>query len=213
MAIARREGHRFESSSPVGRYWLANCVGFTVTGGSSGRVAELETGVSDPHVPKTLVVRRRHHRPRRVPVSTVVAVDPDERTLEVEHVPGRAAVLSRRAVAGVRRSSVLLVQAAGLLALAGGRRAKRVLLVGAPRVAAGSELALAAVVTLSRRAVRESARLIRSVPWRRFGPSVRSGTTRAWRAISSSWSRLRTTSSRTRSESDSAAKARTTSST
>ena len=63
----------FDSSSPVARYWLANCVGFTVTGGSRGVVAALDTGVLDPLGPEALVVRRRHRRPRRLPASAVVA--------------------------------------------------------------------------------------------------------------------------------------------
>ena len=38
MAVALRQSRRFDASSPVTRYWLANCVGFTLAGGGRGTV-------------------------------------------------------------------------------------------------------------------------------------------------------------------------------
>ena len=38
MAVALRQSRRFDASSPVTRYWLANCVGFSLSGGGHGTV-------------------------------------------------------------------------------------------------------------------------------------------------------------------------------
>jgi len=32
MAVALRQSRRFDSTSPVTRYWIANCVGFSLSG-------------------------------------------------------------------------------------------------------------------------------------------------------------------------------------
>jgi hypothetical protein len=200
MAVALRQSRSFGADSPVTRYWLANCVGFAVTGGVRGHVEEV-VAEDDPNEPELLVVRLSAHRTRRLPVSAVRSAVPTERVLVVEHVPGGAGVHSRQAA-----------QVAGRGAEAGARLLARLCVLGWTWAcrgwAAGRPVAAAGL----RRGGQESARLIASVPWHRFGPSVRSATTRLWPALSRLWSRLRTTWSGPSSGSDSAADPRTTSS-
>ena len=74
---------RFEGEGPVGRYWLANCEGFVVTGGAHGVVEGLIRDF-DPHVTTRLVVRTRMRRRRVLPASKVVEVVPAEQLLVVE---------------------------------------------------------------------------------------------------------------------------------
>jgi len=41
MAVAMRQSRRFDASSPVTRYWLAHCVGFSLSGGGRGTVERI----------------------------------------------------------------------------------------------------------------------------------------------------------------------------
>lgn len=227
MAVSPRQSRRFGRSSPVTRYWLANCVGFGVKGGARGTV-EAVLADGQPHEVETIVVRSPGHRVHRLPASAVVAVIPGERLLLVDRAPGRIEVGGLRAgrVAGraAGRGSVAGARLAARLSVASWVLARRGWRVGSPVAAAWLAQAWAASVALariaaaeagplSRRAWVESLRLIRSVPWHRFGPSVRFATTRLSQVLSSGSSRLRTTLSRPPSESDSAGEAGTTSST
>jgi hypothetical protein len=74
MAIKPRTERRFDGSSPVGRYWLAQCEGFHVKGSTSGTV-ERVVGSVDPQSPEALVVRTAWRR-RNVPVTAVDTVVP-----------------------------------------------------------------------------------------------------------------------------------------
>jgi hypothetical protein len=208
MAVALRQSRRFDASSPVTRYWLANCVGFTLAGGGRGTVVGILADVS-PHDPSTLEVRTGRRRVRRVPTSAVIAVVPSEQVLVV----GR-----RRHLVPDRRRNL------GLRLRWSGRVLGRVLVVGVGLVASFlvelwqlSRRAWAhgspAVARTSRRGGTEAARLVRSVPWQSYGRSARSATTRLSQAGSSRSSRPRTTSSSRSSAKSSSDKARTTSST
>src|SRR5919106_6029461 len=83
MAVALRQSRRFDASSPVTRYWLSNCVGFTLAGGGRGRVERIVAD-ADPHDPSHLEVRTGHRQVRRVPTSAVIAVVPQEKLLVVD---------------------------------------------------------------------------------------------------------------------------------
>src|SRR5215469_5462760 len=83
MAVALRQGKRFPASSPVTRYWLANCVGFSLAGGGHGTV-ERVLADHDPYDPSLLEVRTSRRRVRRVPTSAVVAVIPSEQLLIID---------------------------------------------------------------------------------------------------------------------------------
>jgi len=209
MAVGLRQSRRFDASSPVTRYWLANCVGFTLSGGGRGTVERI-WAESDPYEPSVLEVRTGRRRVRRVPASSVIGVVPAEQVLVVEH--------RRRAVApDPKRDLSLRLRWSA-------RVAWRVLVV-----ATGIAVALTAeLVALSRRAwsrgspvvartVRrggsEAARLVRSVPWQSYGRSARSATTRLSQGRSTRSSRRRTTSSTRSSAKRSGDEARTTSST
>ena len=48
MTVALRQSTRFDASSPVTRYWLANCVGFSLAGGGHGTVERILADV-DPN--------------------------------------------------------------------------------------------------------------------------------------------------------------------
>ncbi|HVS85568.1 MAG TPA: hypothetical protein VHD91_08045 [Gaiellaceae bacterium] len=185
-----RRSRVFDASSPVTRYWLSRCVGFSVTSG--GRVeAVLSDG--DLFEPHTLLVRSSRHRVRRVPASAVVAVVPVQRKLVVARA-------SRR-LPRVRVDLRPAARVAGLAAAEAWRLSVLAYRAAAPVVAAWSMRAWA-----------ESVRLVASVPWHRFGPSARSATTRASQELSRRWSLLRTTSSPPSSASDSPVEANTTSS-
>jgi hypothetical protein len=216
MAVVLRQSRRFDAASPVTRYWLANCVGFSLAGGGRGRVERIFSD-GDPHDPSLLEVRTRSRRVRRVPASAVVAVVPAERLLVVGHRRRRVARNRKRSPSPLLHSSARVL--------------KRVLAAGAGVVAVGAWLVAAFAAALlrqgrrawlegspvvartGRRAGSETARLVRSVPWQSYGRSARSATTQLSRAASNRWSHLRTTSSGRRSEKSSADEARTTSST
>jgi hypothetical protein len=195
MAVALRQSRRFGASSPVTRYWLANCVGFAVTGGHRG-VVEAVRAEDDPTEPEELVIRCSTRRTRTIPASAVLASVPSDRVLVVEHVPGAVEVQGLKAarVAG-RGGSVFaraFVAVVAWLCRRGWAFGCRAWTAARPRAANGA-----------RRGWEGGSRLVASVPWHRFGPSVRSATTRAWQALSRYSPHRRTTSSPQSSESDS----------
>ena len=208
MAVALRQSRRFDASSPVTRYWLANCVGFTLAGGGRGTVERILAD-ADPNDPSFLEVRTGHRHVRRVPTSAIVAVVPQEQLLVVDRrrrlTPDRRRNLSLRLRWTVRVVTRVLVVGLGLLASFGLellQLSRRAWTEGSPVVA-----------RTSRRGGSEAARLVRSVPWQSYGRSARSATTRLSAARSSRSSRPRTTSSRRSNGKRSGDRARTTSST
>src|ERR671929_877516 len=84
MAVAMRQSRRFAAPSPVTRYWLANCVGFSLTGGGRGTVERILAD-DNPYDPSLLEVRTGRRRVRRIPTSAVIAVVPGDRVLVVDH--------------------------------------------------------------------------------------------------------------------------------
>jgi hypothetical protein len=98
----------FEAQSPVSRYWLAHCEGFTVRNGRRVLGAVVEIGGTDPlGTAEYLVVRRRPALRRRrtlIPAGRVTEVIPGRRTLVVattaDPAPGRG-----RRLANMRRSA------------------------------------------------------------------------------------------------------------
>src|SRR5690348_3860383 len=190
MAVALRQSKRFAASSPVTRYWLANCVGFSLAGGGRGTVERILAD-DDLHDPSVLEVRTGRRRVRRVPTSAVIAVVPQEKVIVVDR---------RRRIGPDRRRDLAL----RLRWTA--RILRRGLVVGLGiSLAVGAELTrlsrLAwrrgspALARTSRRGGSEAVRLVRSVPWQSYGRSARSATTRLSRAPSIPSSRPRTTSS------------------
>jgi hypothetical protein len=81
MTVVSGQTKRFTAASPVTRYWLANCVGFSVAGGERGTVERILVD-DDPYVPYQLEIRRAG-RLRRVPISAVLEVDPAREVLVV----------------------------------------------------------------------------------------------------------------------------------
>ena len=208
MAVALRQSRRFDAASPVTRYWIANCVGFSLSGGGHGTVERILADL-DPYDPSMLEVRTSRHRVRRVPTSAVIAVIPQEQVLVVDHrrrvMPDHRRDLSLRLRWSARVLRRVLVVGVGLLAsfsLELLQLSRRAWTEGSPVVA-----------RTSRRGGSEAARLVRSVPWQSYGRSARSATTRLSAARSSRSSRRPTTSSGRSSEQSSRDKARTTSST
>ena len=194
MAVALRQSRRFDSSSPVTRYWIANCVGFSLSGGGHGTVERILTDGS-PYDPSVLEVRTSHRRVRRVPTSAVIAVVPQEQLLVVDHrrgiTPDHRRNLSLRVRWSARVLRHMLVVTLGLLASFSvelWRLGRRAWSEGSPVVA-----------RTSRKGGSEAARLVRSVPWQSYGRSARSATTRLSAARSSRSSRRPTTSSGRRS--------------
>jgi hypothetical protein len=208
MAVALRQSRRFDASSPVTRYWLANCVGFSLSGGGHGKVERILADFN-PYDPSMLEVRTSWHRLRRIPTSAVIAVVPQEQRLVVDHrrrvMPDRRRDLSLRLRWSARLLGRVVVVGLGLLAaltielLRLGRRAW---IRGSPVVA-----------RTSRKGGSEAVRLVRSVPWQSYGRSARSATTRLSAARSSRSSHRRTTSSDRSNGKSSADGTRTTSST
>jgi hypothetical protein len=82
MAVQPRVDRRFDRSSPVGRYWLAQCEGFRVEGPLKGRVEQV-VGSVDSQSAEALVVRTAWGR-RDVPVAAVDAVVPAARLIVVD---------------------------------------------------------------------------------------------------------------------------------
>lgn len=208
MAVALRQSKRFPASSPVTRYWLANCVGFSLAGGGRGTVERILAD-DDPHDPSVLEVRLSHRRVRRVPTSAVVAVVPSEQVLVVDRrrrlMPDRKRNVSLRLRWTARVLRRVVVVGLGILAALTAdalRLSRRAWVEGSPVVA-----------RTSRRGGGEAVRLVRSVPWQSYGRSARSATTRVSQVRSSRSSRRRTTSSTQHSASSSSDEAPTTSST
>lgn len=82
MTVQSRSDRRFDRSSPVARYWLAQCEGFRVKGPLSGTVEKV-VGSVDEQSAESLVVRtawRRHS----IPVEAVDAVVPAARLIVVD---------------------------------------------------------------------------------------------------------------------------------
>ena len=209
MAVALRQSRRFAAPSPVTRYWLANCVGFSLSGGGRGTVERILAD-DNPYDPSLLEVRTGRRRVRRVPTSAVIAVVPSDRVLVVEH-RRRHYMSNRRRDASLRlRWSLrvlrrVLVVGIGILAALTAdlwRLCHRAWVEGSPVVA-----------RTSRRGGSEAVRLVRSVPWQSYGRSARSVTTRLSRDLSNRSLRRRTTSSDRPSEKSSSGEASTTSST
>src|SRR5438034_9008427 len=119
MPVALRQSRRFDASSPVTRYWIANCVGFSLAGGGHGTV-ERVLAEGNPYDPSLLEVRTGHRRVRRVPTSAVIAVVPQERVLVVDRrrrlMPDRRRDLSLRLRWSARVLWRVLVVGTGLLA-------------------------------------------------------------------------------------------------
>ena len=208
MAVALRQSRRFDASSPVARYWLANCVGFTLAGGGHGTVERIFAD-ANPHDPSHLQVRTGYRHVRQLPTSAVIAVVPQERLLIVDRRrrfgPDPRRSLSLRLRWSARVVTRIVVVALGLLA----SLALGLLQLGRRAWTRGSPV----VARTSRRGGSEAARLVRSVPWQSYGRSARSATTRLSAGRSSRSSRRRTTSSRRSNEKSSGDRARTTSST
>src|SRR5215472_2463282 len=190
MAVALRQSRRFDSSSPVTRYWIVNSVGFSLSGGGHGTV-ERVLAEGNPYDPSMLEVRTSRRKVRRVPTSAVIAVVPQEKVLVVDHrrrlMPDRKRDLTLRVRWSARVLWRILVVSIGLLAsftvelLELSRRAWS---EGSPVVA-----------RTSRKGCSEAVRLVRSVPWQSYGRSARSATTRLSAARSTRSSRRPTTSS------------------
>jgi hypothetical protein len=208
MAVALRQSRRFDATSPVTRYWLANCVGFSLAGGGHGTVERILAD-ANPHDPSTLEVRTSRRRTRRVPTSAVIAVVPSERLLVVDRrrriMPDRRRDLTLRLRWSARVLRRVLVVGIGLLA----SFVAEFFQVGRRAWTEGSPV----VARTGRRGGSEAARLVRSVPWQSYGRSARSATTRLSPARSSRSSRRRTTSSDRSSGKSSSDEAPTTSST
>jgi hypothetical protein len=208
MAVALRQSRRFDASSPVTRYWLANCVGFSLAGGGRGTVERILADI-DPNDPSVLEVRTGRRKVKRVPTSAVIAVVPQEQVLVVDRrrhfMPDRKRDLSLRLRWSGRVLRRVLVVGLGLLAALLAELlqwCRRAWTEGSPVVA-----------RTSRRGGSEAARLVRSVPWQSYGRSARSATTRLSQARSPRSSHRRTTSSGRSSGKRSSDKARSTSST
>jgi hypothetical protein len=208
MAVALRQSKRFAASSPVTRYWLANCVGFSLAGGGRGTVERILAD-HDPNDPSVLEVRTGRRRVRRVPTSAVIAVVPQEKVIVVDR--RRRISPDRRRHLSLRLRWTARVLRRGLVVGLGISMAVAAELTRFGRLAwrTGSP----AVARTSRRGGSEAVRLVRSVPWQSYGRSARSATTRLSRGPSTLSSRLRTTSSGRSSGKSSSDEARTTSST
>src|ERR1700741_4775962 len=83
MTVALRQSPRFDASSPVTRYWLANCVGFSLAGGGRGTVERIIADI-EPNDPSELEVRTGRRKVELVPTDAVIAVVPQEQVLVVD---------------------------------------------------------------------------------------------------------------------------------
>ena len=98
MGIQPQTARRFDKSSPVARYWLAQCEGFRVKGPLKGTVEQV-VGSGDLQDADELIVRTARGR-RRVSVESVEVVVPAARLIVVDGRPEpTAAELRTRAVA------------------------------------------------------------------------------------------------------------------
>ena len=190
MGVAMRQSRRFDASSPVTRYWLAHCVGFSLSGGGRGTV-ERVLADDDPYDPTVLEVRTGRSRLRRMPTSAVIAVVPSEQVLVVDRRHRLTPDRKRDASVRLRWTARVLWRgisvAATLVAVLGAEAFH----LGRRAWAEGSPV----VAQTSRRGGTGAARLVRSVPWQSYGRSARSATTRLSQGHSSRSSRRRTTSS------------------
>jgi hypothetical protein len=182
----------FEARSPVSRYWLARCEGFTVRNRRRVLGAVAEIGAADPlGTAEYLVVRRRPALRRRralIPAEQVTEVIPARRTLVVDDAPsqatartrqlaraGRAAAplaasLGRATLALLRvllRLTTLFLALAGRLALLLGAGLRRRLPPALAAARRGLALTLLALAWLARAAVTEARAL-----WVRARPAL-----------------------------------------
>ena len=100
MTVQARTERRFDRSSPVARYWLAQCEGFRVKGPLNGTVEKV-VGAVDQQSAESLVVRtawRRH----KIPVDAVDAVVPAARLIVVDDDSREAACELAAATARAR---------------------------------------------------------------------------------------------------------------
>jgi hypothetical protein len=82
MTVQSRTERRFDGSSPVARYWLAQCEGFRVKGPVRGTVEKV-VGSVDLQSAESLVVRTAWRR-RNISVDAVNAVVPAARLIVVD---------------------------------------------------------------------------------------------------------------------------------
>jgi hypothetical protein len=82
MTVQSRTERRFDGSSPVARYWLAQCEGFRVEGPLRGTVEKV-VGSVDLQTAESLVVRTAWRR-RNITVDAVEAVVPAARLIVVD---------------------------------------------------------------------------------------------------------------------------------
>jgi hypothetical protein len=89
ITVQSRTERRFDRSSPVARYWLAQCEGFRVQGPPNGTVEKV-VGSVDAQSAESLVVRTAWRR-CNVPVAAVDAVVPAARLIVVDERSSEAA--------------------------------------------------------------------------------------------------------------------------
>ena len=116
MSIKPQTARRFDRSSAVARYWLANCEGFRVRGPLKGTVEEV-VGTPDMQSARALVVRTRGRR-RNIPVEAVDVVVPAAREIVVdsERVSPTAAMAREHSRAVVSSGSRAVTAAAATTA-------------------------------------------------------------------------------------------------
>jgi hypothetical protein len=85
MGIQPQTARRFDKSSPVARYWLAQCEGFRVKGPLKGTVEQV-VGSAELHDAEELIVRTTRGR-RSVPVESVEVVVPAARLIVLDGRP------------------------------------------------------------------------------------------------------------------------------
>jgi hypothetical protein len=166
MAIKPQTARRFEKSSPVARYWLAQCEGFRVKGPLRGTVEQV-VGSGDLQDAEALVVRTAWRR-RKIPVTDVDAVVPAARLIVVddsqtEAAPSMVAARFAAAAAAVARVTHAfgLLLAAGVMAVA---RAVLVLAVNGVRLAKALVAQLRADMHVAARRRTAAARTSRARP-------------------------------------------------
>jgi hypothetical protein len=192
MAVAMRQSRRFAAPSPVTRYWLANCVGFSLAGGGRGTVERVVMD-ADPYDPSLLEVRTGRWRVRPMPAAAVVAVVPADKQLVVDRELAGLPDRRRDAILRLSWTGRLLWRGLGAamayfmaLAAAAWGLGRRVLVAFMALTAEawrqsqrGWAVIWPTVARTSRRggseAVRlggEASRLVRSVPWQSYGRSA-----------------------------------------
>ena len=146
------QGQSFGGESPVGRYWLANSVGFRVNG-SRGRRGIVERVGRAPSGTDVLLVRPRSMLNRRlvaVPLERVASVDPWAETIVLAARPRRAQRPPRapRSMPAVRKRGAQLGGRVVPLGLALAVVARRVLRFGAAALASGAAMLLSILARL-----------------------------------------------------------------